>query len=703
MRTTTRQGAHTLAHLLPWAVVIIVFLCLCLVSLFLSGASFDGYTWTHDERGGGKSLPRWFELDSVSSGVGVLKEATPDEMLDSIRLFWGLSESGLPVPSDPLRDRRPRTPPGLIHVTVIGEFPELSLSAGSGNADGTWRKGTLRHSSDFQYRVFPCGQDPAGIRVGGGVDIVVLGECKDERSGETPRPASSVFELFASLYQTLDNLHAKIRRLRRALPRAIVAYLASSPAEASIHLPPLGGSMNASSIDRSWERRKSEWWGWNALAGRTTSSSLRRSVPHTGGANQNLADDVTQLWSYLLIRHICVRDGVPVMFGAAHARHGAIETLLWQLEALRFKPHKLGVESDAAAAAAAAADKSRHQIGTPHSLMLLCAPLLLTRKHSATCMPPPNLPLPVLLTTLGGGGTHHLAQILQQHGVDVLHEGVGSAGSVAWMYASNDAILGTVYPHHAFLPTRSRGVLSPRFARVIHVTRQPLAHISSFTAHLGSSYAFVRFAAAGVSAALVWLLDATTAWPSNVPRQRLARLQALAAAVSNSADDNTDCLRGDECNLSFAVRAWLFWDALVELQADSRVQVEGSTEALVAQICATTTGSQGDETAVKPAITSAVDCVPGQEEREAGLLRLSLAALYRGYNFLAGRGEGSGGVTKKLVHKQHREYSLSDLSALPPLPAAYEGTPLIVGDQVAERARSYGYNIGADSSHIVDH
>ena len=696
MRSTRR--AQFLAQVLPWAVVIVVFLCLCLISLFLSGASFNEYAWTRDERGD-TSLPRWVELEGVSSADGLLKEATPEEMLDSIRLFWGLSESGLPVPSDPLHDRQPRRPPGLIHVTVIGEFPELSLSAGSGNADGTWRKGTLRHISDFQYRVFPCRQDPAGIRVGGGVDIVVLGECKDERSGETPRPVSSVFELFASLYQTLDSLHAKIRRVRRALPRAIVAYLASCPAESSIHFPP-AGRMNDSSVDRSWERRKSEWWGWNALAGRTTRTSLRRSVPRRG-KSWNLTDDVTQLWSYLLIRHICVRDGVPVMFGGAHARHGALETLLWQLEALRFKPHKLGVESDAAAAAAAAKDKIRHHIGTPHSLMLLCAPLLLTRKHSATCMPPPHLPLPILLTTLGGGGTHHLAQILQQHGVDALHEGVGSAGSVAWMYAINDALFGTVYPHHAFLPSSSRGILSPRFARVIHVTRHPLAHISSFTAHLNSSYAFVRLAAAGVSAALVWLLEATTAWPSNVPRQRLVRLQALAAAINKSAEDKTDCLRGDECNLSFAVRAWLFWDALIELQADSRVQVEGSTEALVAQICAAT-GSQGDETAIMPAIISPVDCVPGQEEREAGLLRLSLAALYRGYNFLTGRG-GSGGGTNKLVHKRHREYSQSDLSALPPLPADHEGNLLIVADQVAERARIYGYTIKPANSPTIDH
>jgi hypothetical protein len=60
----------------------------------------------------------------------------------------------------------------------------------------------------------------------------------------------------------------------------------------------------------------------------------------------------------------------------------------------------------------------------------------------------------------------------------------------SWLYAVNDIWGGVQYPHHSFLPYRS--LFNPRFDRVIHVVRSPLAHIASFTAHTHLSYEFVR-------------------------------------------------------------------------------------------------------------------------------------------------------------------------------------------------------------------
>lgn len=58
------------------------------------------------------------------------------------------------------------------------------------------------------------------------------------------------------------------------------------------------------------------------------------------------------------------------------------------------------------------------------------------------------------------------------------------------MYAVNDVVGGAPYPHHARLDQST--FFSPRFHRVIHVMRNPLAQISALTAHLPDSYAHIR-------------------------------------------------------------------------------------------------------------------------------------------------------------------------------------------------------------------
>jgi len=193
-----------------------------------------------------------------------------------------------------------------------------------------------------------------------------------------------------------------------------------------------------------------------------------------------------------------------------------------------------------------------------------------------------------------------------------------------------------------------------------------MAHISSFTAHLSTSYDFVSLAADTVADSLAWLLDETSAWKTSAVRERLVRLHGLAAKVSGQRSVESKCSRGSECNLRFAAQSWLFWDALAELQADERIKVEDGPKAvheLALQIC---TGHR-----------FLVDCDPSDEQREANLLRRALASLYRLYNALSGRSTLIS--AQKQVHKQHREYNLSAL-VIPTL-----------RDEVFGRATLYGY------------
>ena len=68
-----------------------------------------------------------------------------------------------------------------------------------------------------------------------------------------------------------------------------------------------------------------------------------------------------------------------------------------------------------------------------------CQRYLNTRKFSSTCMqliPSDNL-IPVLITGLGGSGTHKIAEKLIENGLQVRHEGIGYHGSVV-RYVSRD-------------------------------------------------------------------------------------------------------------------------------------------------------------------------------------------------------------------------------------------------------------------------
>lgn len=82
------------------------------------------------------------------------------------------------------------------------------------------------------------------------------------------------------------------------------------------------------------------------------------------------------------------------------------------------------------------------------SLYEHCAPILYSRKYDARCLPIPSslsMLYPLLITSLGGAGTHGIAHELQSMGYHVAHEGLALDASVSWYYTCNDAIINYSY------------------------------------------------------------------------------------------------------------------------------------------------------------------------------------------------------------------------------------------------------------------
>lgn len=196
-----------------------------------------------------------------------------------------------------------------------------------------------------------------------------------------------------------------------------------------------------------------------------------------------------------------------------------------------------------------------------------CAKYLHSRRFAADCMPYPKLLYPLLVTGLGGAGTHYIAAQLQALGYDLRHEAMGSQGSVSWLYAANDAYFNVSYPYGGLQGWAAASALSPRFRHVLHLTRSPAQQISSLTSHSNKSYAFM-------SAVLEGWLQAQGDSTGMVSVQAVSRQRQAAEG----------CYRGQACNLHFAALAYLHWNRLVEGYADAVYQVEQPT-ALLEHAC----------------------------------------------------------------------------------------------------------------------
>lgn len=217
---------------------------------------------------------------------------------------------------------------------------------------------------------------------------------------------------------------------------------------------------------------------------------------------------------------------------------------------------------------------------TRPALLRLCGALLNSRRYDDRCVPRPHALFPVLVTGLGGSGTHAVSDALSALGIDMPHERIGVHGSVCWQYAVNDALIGAKYPHHARLGGQRTGVtavtegrvLSPRFLEVVQVTRPAMAQISSLTSHLPASYAFIH------RALLVMLelrdllkaeqsgeggaLEGDVYYASVVDSISTARHKQTAKGGRNGGSLRL-CPRGGTCHLHFAAVAWLLWNAHV--------------------------------------------------------------------------------------------------------------------------------------------
>lgn len=269
------------------------------------------------------------------------------------------------------------------------------------------------------------------------------------------------------------------------------------------------------------------------------------------------------LHQYLTLKHLIHDNGVLVIqpemvakrriassFNHYHNVHDAIQYQLQymnilSIESLKILSSKLSSQNNSSRLAA------------------ICDPLINTRKYDERCFPYPDHLFPLLITGLGGSGTHEITNKLRERGVRVRHEQIDVDGTVSWFHAVNDNYGTTAYPHHAALDNNAN-YFSPRFSKVIHIIRCPVKQISSFTTHLKASYLFVY--------EHMVLMKQT--W-ENYMNDEDNRMKSFIVS---------SCNRGEKCNLHFSALSWLFWNNHVHKYADSTFHVE-NIDGLLAYIC----------------------------------------------------------------------------------------------------------------------
>lgn len=74
-----------------------------------------------------------------------------------------------------------------------------------------------------------------------------------------------------------------------------------------------------------------------------------------------------------------------------------------------------------------------------------CTDILYSRKYDAACLPRPAQLLPILLTGLGGAGTHNLTNQLTKMGIRVDHESLLEDGTVVRIFETRSFFLVIIY------------------------------------------------------------------------------------------------------------------------------------------------------------------------------------------------------------------------------------------------------------------
>lgn len=274
-----------------------------------------------------------------------------------------------------------------------------------------------------------------------------------------------------------------------------------------------------------------------------------------------------------------------------------------------------------------------------------CSVIVNSRKYVQRCLPAPDELYPLLVTGLGGSGTHNIANSLRSMGVQVRHEMIDRDGSVCWFYGGNDVYAASSYPHHARLNPAESTLFSPRFSHVIQVIRCPMRQISSFTSHLPASYDFMR--------------SQMKAMPTELVNKR------RKVAFSR----NESCPRGDACNLHFSALSWVYWNNHIHTYTDVIFHTENSTS-LLDNICHYLSVKQG---VIKCTHDMAVQETAGssntnldQNGKPTNRFPLNVLKNMVGLadSWLPGHKRDTTFVRGSKAHELHREYSLADVASL---------------------------------------
>eukprot|EP01032_Pedospumella_encystans_P017319 gene17319-19740_t len=308
------------------------------------------------------------------------------------------------------------------------------------------------------------------------------------------------------------------------------------------------------------------------------------------------------------------------------------------------------------------------------SLHSQCAKHYLTRKYDAQCHPPLSLTHPFLVTGLGGAGTHYAARQLRMQGWRVLHEDLDSDGAVSWIYAANDWSVQLDYPYGA-LPPGESSFLKPRYGHVIHLVRNPLDQISSFTAHSNKSYNFV------LRTMELYL------------HQQVGRdndTEHVVERFQKSRADQWDCHRGGNCHLEFAALSWLHWNRFVHSFADATFRVD-QLQALQTHLCQIASAAVFNSTLPLHRLMKTrryceiKDCPSVNEGAQVNSFRHSMEKI--GFNLLD-RAFGVCALNEALfrrsaVHKRHRKYTWEDIGSM----------DAHLGQDIRADAAKYGFKL----------
>ena len=115
----------------------------------------------------------------------------------------------------------------------------------------------------------------------------------------------------------------------------------------------------------------------------------------------------------------------------------------------------------------------------------------------------------ILITGCARSGTTYISQVLQKCGIDVLHEKMGSLGTVNWIMAVPADYTPAAYDFtHCCVP----GLNQYKFKHIFHQVRDPLKSISSLAVDMTSTWNFIGGYIQEVDVAHPTLINAARYW-----------------------------------------------------------------------------------------------------------------------------------------------------------------------------------------------